>query len=298
MEKKDGAAADGGAKVAEIGKEAGDSGVKVPEFVKDATKEAIGKVVERDGEARNGGVKVPEFVKDATKEVIGKEVQRNEKSPKEKEEQVDKSSEKEETVEEGREKKEETVDKIGERKEVKVEKSSVKQEDMEISSAKTILKKEEKATDENAREGFVKTVRKVNFNDKEEVYNVHIETDDCSNDTDLVIDESDFPLSENNSTEDSDDDSYIDIPLSQIKNDERMVRYRESLQHDTESDEFSLGTEGDNTKEEAEVVKEIIQALDDSIKSVQNREITDATKEVSVDTSARKDGVGKTDEHG
>ena len=122
---------------------------------------------------------------------------------------------------ESRGKKEETVEKIGERKGEKVEKSSVKKEDMGNSSAKTILKKEEKGTAENAKEGFVKTLRKVNFNEKEEVYNVHIEEDDSSNDTDLVIDENinvgEFPLSENNSTEDSDDDSYLHIPLSQIK---------------------------------------------------------------------------------
>ena len=106
---------------------------------------------------------------------------------------------------ESRGKKEETVEKISERKEEKVEKSSVKKEDMGNSSAKMILKKEEKATDENAKEGFVKTLKKVNFNEKEEVYNVHIEEDDCSNDTDLVIDENvnvgEFPLLENNSTE-------------------------------------------------------------------------------------------------
>ena len=201
---------------------------------------------------------------------------------------------------ESRGKKEETVEKIGERKEEKVEKNNVKKEDMGNSSAKMILKKEEKATDENAKEGFIKTLRKVNFNKKEEVYNVHIEEDDCSNDTDLVIDENvnvgEFPLSDNNSTEDSDDDSYLHIPLLQIKNEERMVWYRESLQHDAESDEFSLGTEEDNTKEEAEVVTEIIKALDDSIKSVKNHEITDEMIEVGVGTSARTEGVGKTDE--
>ena len=75
-----------------------------------------------------------------------------------------------------------------------------------------------------------------------------------------------------------------------------MVRYHESLQHDTESDEFSLGTEEDNTKEEAEVVTEIIKALDDSIKSVKNHEITDEMIEAGVGTSARTEGVGKTDE--
>ena len=79
VEKKDGAAVDGGAKVPEmvkddtkeaIGKverkgcEAGDGGVKVQEFVKDDTKEAIGKVERKEGEAGDGGVKVQEFVKD------------------------------------------------------------------------------------------------------------------------------------------------------------------------------------------------------------------------------------------
>ena len=294
VEKKDGAAVDCGAKVPEmvkdntkeaIGKverkdcEAGDGGVKVQEFIKDNTKEVIGKVERKEGEAGDGGVKVQEFIKDDTKEVIGK-VERKEGEAGE----LDKVK----IIVTNQDKVESTV-----------AESSVKKEDMGNSSAKTILKKEEKGTAENAKEGFVKTLRKVNFNE-EEVYNVHIEEDDSSNDTDLVIDENvnvgEFPLSENNSTEDSDDDSYLHIPLSQIKNEERMVRYRESLQHETESDEFSLGTEEDNTKEEAEVVTEIIKALDDSIKSVKNCEITDEMIEVGVGTSARTEGVGKTDE--
>ena len=41
----------------------------------------------------------------------------------------------------------------------------------------------------------------MNFNKKEEVYNLHLEEDDCSNDTDLVMDENvnvdEFPLSQN-----------------------------------------------------------------------------------------------------
>ena len=260
--------------------EAGDGGVKVQEFVKDDTKEAIGKVEKKDGEAGElDRVKIIVTNQDKVEsKIMRKEVLGNERSPKKKEEKVEKSSKKEDTVAERRGKK----------------------EDMGNSSAKMILKKEEKATDENAKEGFIKTLRKVNFNEKEEVYNVHIEEDDCSNDTDLVIDENvkvgEFPLLENNSTEDSDDDSYFHIPLSQIKNEERMVRYHESLQHDTESDEFSLGTKDDNTKEKAEVVTEIIKALDDSIKSVKNCEITDEMIEVGVGTSARTEGVGKTDE--
>ena len=295
VEKKDGAAVDCGAKVPEIVKdntkevigkverkegEAGDGGVKVQEFVKDDTKEAIGKVERKEGEAGDGGVKVQEFIKDDTKEVIGKVEKKDGETG-----ELDKVK----IIVTNQDKVESTV-----------AESSVKKEDMGNSSAKTILKKEEKGTAENAKEGFVKTLRKVNFNEKEEVYNVHIEEDDSSNDTDLVIDENvnagEFPLSENNSTEDSDDDSYLHIPLSQIKNEERMVRNRESLQHETESDEFSLGTEEDNTKEEAEVVTEIIKALDDSIKSVKNHEITDEMIEVGVGTSARTEGVGKTDE--
>ena len=317
VERKDCEAGDGGVKVQEflkvntkevIGKVerkdcvAGDGGVKVQEFIKDDTKEVIGKVERKDCEAGDGGVKMPEMVKDDTKEVIGKvEKKDGEAGELDKVKIIVTNQDKvESTVTESRGKKEETVEKISERKEEKVEKSSVKKEDMGNSSAKTILKKEEKGTAENAKEGFVKTLRKVNFNEKEEVYNVHIEEDDSSNDTDLVIDENvnvgEFPLSENNSTEDSDDDSYLHIPLSQNKNEERMVQYHESLQHETESDEFSLGTEEDNTKEEAEVVTEIIKALDDSIKSVKNREITDETIEVGVGTSARTEGVGKTDE--
>ena len=295
VEKKDGAAVDCGAKVPEmvkdntteaIGKverkegEAGDGGVKVQEFIKDDTKEAIGKVEKKDGEAGDGGVKVQEFVKDDTKEVIGK-VEKNDGEAGE----LDKVK----IIVTNQDKVESTV-----------AESSVKKEDIGNSSAKMILKKEEKGTAENAKEGFVKTLRKVNFNEKEEVYNVHIEEDDSSNDTDLVIEENvnvgEFPLSENNSIEDSDDDSYLHIPLSQIKNEERMVRYRESLQHETESDEFSLGTEEDNTKEEAEVVTEIIKALDDRMKSVKNHEITDEMIEVGVSTSAKTEGVGKTDE--
>ena len=295
VERKEGEAGDGGVKVQEfikddtkeaIGKverkegEAGDGGVKVQEFVKDDTKEVIGKVERKEGEAGDGGVKVQEFIKDDTKEVIGKVEKKDGEAG-----ELDKVK----IIVTNQDKVESTV-----------AESSVKKEDMGNSSAKMILKKEEKGTAENAKEGFVKTLRKVNFNEKEEVYNVHIEEDDSSNDTDLVIDENvnvgEFPLSENNSIEDSDDDSYLHIPLSQIKNEERMVQYRESLQHETESDEFSLGTEEDNTKEEAEVVTEIIKALDDSIKSVKNREITDEMIEVGVDTSARAEGVGKTDE--
>ena len=324
VEKKDGAAVDCGAKVPEmvkdhtkeaIGKverkdcEAGDGGVKVQEFVKDDTKEVIGKVERKEGEAGDGGMKVQEFVKDDTKEVIGK-VDRKDG------EAVDGGVKMPEMVKDDTK---EVIGKVekkdgeaGELDKVKiivtnqdkvestVAESSVKKEDMGNSSAKMILKKEEKGTAENAKEGFIKTLTKVNFNEKEEVYNVHIEEDDSSNDTDLVIDENvnvgEFLLSENNSTEDSDDDSYLHIPLSQIKNEERMVQYPESLQHETESDEFSLGTEEDNTKEEAEVVTEIIKALDDTIKSVKNHEITDEMIEVGVGTSARTEGVGKTDE--
>ena len=294
VEKKDGAAVDCGAKVPEmvkdntkeaIGKverkegEAGDGGMKVQEFIKDDTKEVIGKVERKEGEAGYGSVKVQEFVKDDTKEVIGK-VERKQGEAGE----LDKVK----IIVTNQDKVESTV-----------AESSVKEEDMRNSSAKMILKKEEKGTAENAK-GFIKTLRKVNFNEKEEVYNVHIEEDDSNNDTDLVIDENvnvgEFPLSENNSIEDSDDDSYLHIPLSQIKNEERMVQYHESLQHETESDEFSLGTEEDNTKEEAEVVTEIIKALDDRIKSVKNREITDEMIEVGVGTSVRTEGVGKTDE--
>ena len=295
VEKKDDAAVDCEAKVPEmvkdnikeaIGKverkegEAGDGGMKVQEFIKDDTKEVIGKVERKEGEAGDGGVKVQEFVKDDTKEVIGKVGKKDGEAG-----ELDKVK----IIVTNQDKVESTV-----------AESSVKKENMGNSSPKMILKKEEKGTDENAKEGFIKTLRKVNFNEKEDVYNVHIEEDDSSNDTDLVIDENvnvgEFPLSENNRTEDSDDDSYLHIPLSQIKNEERMVRYRESLQHETESDELSLGTEEDNRKEEAEVVTEIIKALDDSIKSVKNPEITDEMIEVGVDTSARTEGVGKTDE--
>ena len=294
VERKEGEAGDGGVKVQEfikddtkevIGKverkegEAGDGGMKVQEFVKDDTKEVIGKVERKEGEAGDGGVKVQEFVKDDTKEVIGKVGKKDGEAG-----ELDKVK----IIVTNQDKVESTV-----------AESSVKKENMGNSSPKTILEKEEKGTDENAK-GFVKTLRKVNFNEKEEVYNVHIKEDDSSNDTDLVIDENvnvgEFPLSENNSTEDSDDDSYFHIPLSQIKNEERMVRYRESLQHETEYDELSLGTEEDNRKEEAEVVTEIIRALDDSIKSVKNPKITDEMIEVGVGTSARTEGVGKTDE--
>ena len=248
--------------------------------LEDKTSTEIDMVEKKDDAAIDCGAKVPEMVKDDTKEVIGKVGKKDGEAG-----ELDKVK----IIVTNQDKVESTV-----------AESSVKKENMGNSSPKTILKKEEKGTDENAKEGFVKTLRKVNFNEKEEVYNVHIEEDDSSNDTDLVIDENvnvgEFPLSENNTTEDSDDDSYLHIPLSQIKNEERMVRYCESLQHETESDEFSLGTEEDNRKEEAEVVTEIIKALDDSIKSVKNPEITDEMIEVGVGTSARTGGVGKTDE--
>ena len=251
VERKEGEAGGGGVKVQEfikddtkevIGKverkdcKAGDGGMKVQEFVKHDTKEVIGKVDRKDGEAVGGGIKMPEMVKDDTKELIGKVEKKDGEAG-----ELDKVK----IIVTNQDKVESTV-----------AESSVKKEDMGNSSAKTIIKKEEKGTAENAKEGFVKTLRKVNFNEKEEVYNVHIEEDDNSNDIDLVIDENvnvgEFPLSENNSTEDRDD---LHIPLSQIKNEERMVRYRESLQRETESDEFSLGTEEGNTKEEQKLLQ-------------------------------------------
>ena len=66
-----------------------------------------------------------------------------------------------------------------------------------------------------------------------------------------------------------------------------MVRYHESLQINAESDEFSLGTEDDNEKE---------QDLDESIESVKNHEMEEEMQQVNVCTSERMEGTSKRDE--
>ena len=177
------------------------------------------------------------------------------------------------------------MDKTSQKEEEKVEKTSLKKEE-----------KVNKRTDDSTPAAkIIKGVKKVNFNEQEDIYKLHIEADDCNNDTDLVVNEDvnvdEFALSQNNNdpTAESDDDSNYDIPLSQVKNGDRMVQYHESLQIDTESDEFSLGTEDDNVKEE--VVTEIIQALDESIEGVKSQEMAE-----DVGTARRMEGVRKSDE--
>ena len=64
------------------------------------------------------------------------------------------------------------------------------------------------------------------------MYKLQVVEDDCSNDTDFLIDENvqvdelnadDIQLSQNKNGDTDDDDYDIDIPLSQVKNGDRMV---------------------------------------------------------------------------
>ena len=113
-------------------------------------------------------------------------------------------------------------------------KPSPKKKDTKVSPIKEISQKQK----EN-----VKVPKNVNFTDKEEVYELHVGTEDdvCSNATDSVLNEDDIPLSQiqQAAAEIVMHNDMDDIPLSQIKTGDRMVRYRENLEIDTESDEFS-----------------------------------------------------------
>ena len=114
-------------------------------------------------------------------------------------------------------------------------KPSPKKKDKKVSPIKKISPKKK----EN-----IKVPKNVTFTDKEEVYELHVETEDdvCSYDTDSVINEDDdIPLSQiqQAAAEMVMHDDMDDIPLSQIKTGDQMVRYRDNLEIDTESDEFS-----------------------------------------------------------
>ena len=109
-------------------------------------------------------------------------------------------------------------------------KPSPKKKDTKASPIKEISQKQK----EN-----VKVPKNVTFTDKEEVYELHVETEDivCSNDTDSVLNEDDdIPLSQiqQAAAEIVMHDDMDDIPLSQIKTGDWIVRYRENLEIDTE----------------------------------------------------------------
>ena len=143
-------------------------------------------------------------------------------------------------------------------------KPSPKKKDKKVSPIKKIspIKKEN-----------IKVPKNVTVTDKEEVYEIHVETEDdvCSYDTDLVINEDDdIPLSQiqQAAAEMVIHDDMDDIPLSQIKTGDRMVRYRDNLEIDTESDEFSTSNTNEN-QEQTEVVEEILQELNKTLEEAE-----------------------------
>ena len=140
---------------------------------------------------------------------------------------------------------------------------SPKKKDTKVSPIKEISQKQK----EN-----VKVPKNVTFTDKEEVYELHVETEDdvSSNATDSVLNEDDIPLSQiqQAAAEIVMHDDMDDIPLSQIKTGDRMVRYRENLEIDTESDEFSTSNTDEN-QEQTEVVEEILQELNRTLEEAE-----------------------------
>ena len=140
---------------------------------------------------------------------------------------------------------------------------SPKKKDTKVSPIKEISQKQK----EN-----VKVPKNVAFTDKEEVYELHVETEDnvCSNATYSVLNEDDIPLSQiqQAAAEIVMHDDMDDIPLSQIKTGDRMVRYRENLEIDTESDEFSTSNTDEN-QEQTEVVEEILQELNRTLEEAE-----------------------------
>ena len=91
-----------------------------------------------------------------------------------------------------------------------------------------------------------------------------------SNATDSVLNEDDIPLSQiqQAAAEIVMHDDMDDIPLSQIKTGDQMVRYRENLEIDTESDEFSTSNTDEN-QEQTEVVKEILEELNRTLEEAE-----------------------------
>ena len=142
-------------------------------------------------------------------------------------------------------------------------KPSPKKKDTKVSPIKEISQKQK----EN-----VKVLKNVTFTDKEEVYELHVETEDdvCSNATDSVLNEDDIPLSQIQQAAAEIVMHYDmdDIPLSQIKTGDWMVRYRENLEIDTESDEFSTSNTDEN-QEQTEVVEEILQELNRTLEEAE-----------------------------
>ena len=142
-------------------------------------------------------------------------------------------------------------------------KPSPKKKDTKVSPIKEIS--------QNQKEN-VKVPKNVTFTDKEEVYELHVETEDdvCSNATDSVLNEDDIPLSQIQQAvaEIVMHDDMDDIPLSQVKTGDRMVRYRENLEIDTESDDFSTSNTDEN-QEQTEVVEEILQELNRTLEEAE-----------------------------
>ena len=124
---------------------------------------------------------------------------------------------------------------------------------------------------------------------------LHIEEEDdvSSNDTDLIINEDDIPLSQIQiaaaDIEMGDDED--EIPLSQVKNGARVVRYRESLQIDMESDEFSASN-NDDIQQQQEVVQEILAELN---KSLEKAEMECENKQIEGDAEKAEAEVVKSD---
>ena len=175
-------------------------------------------------------------------------------------------------------------------------KPSPKKKDMKVSPIKEISQKQK----EN-----VKVPKNVTFTDKEEVYELHVETEDdvCSNATDSVLNEDDIPLSQIQQTaaEIVMHDDMDDIPLSQIKTGDQMVRYRENLEIDTESDEFSKSNSDEN-QEQTEVVEEILQELNRTLEEAEMECQTEKAEVVTFNSwhggtgvSESFEGVSQTD---
>ena len=142
-------------------------------------------------------------------------------------------------------------------------KPSTKKKDTKVSPIKEISQKQK----EN-----VKVPKNVTFTDKEEVYELHVETENdvCSNATDSVLNEDVIPLSQiqQAAAEIVMHDDMDDIPLSQIKTGDQMVRYRENLEIDTESDEFSTSNTDEN-QQQTEAVEEILQELNRTLEEAE-----------------------------
>ena len=168
-------------------------------------------------------------------------------------------------------------------------KPSPKKKDKKVSPIKKISPKKK----EN-----VKVPKNVTFTEKEEVYELHVETEDdvCSYDTDSVINEDDdIPLSEiqQAAPEIIMHDDMDDIPLSKIKTGDRMVRYRDNLEIDTESDEFSTSNTNEN-QEQTEIVTEILEEFNKTLEEAEIECQTEKAAIVTFDNGHGGTGVSET----